>query len=588
MTMEFLEILKRASGITAVDPETMDRRLRITLVTNITDDLFKKLLTGLCLAENVYPEIQTVPYKQYLLALKQPDSDLRSNPGDVVIFFFDATPYRDTEFHRGGHMEELLAELRAFCTHTSTRVIGNTMIVPSKTVHGNAEAQNALHASITQFNAGITELANHAGTLHVLDVNRIVRNMGERTIRDLRGLYAFDQPFTHTFIQRLAEEWMAYLRALLGRARKCIVVDLDNTLWGGVVGEVGVQGIALGTEYPGNAYRQFQQTLREFYDRGVILAINSRNNPEEVEQVFAQHPHMILRPEHFAAMMINWNDKAENIKAIANELNIGLDSMVFLDDDAANRALVREALPRVLVPEFSLAPEQYAATLLDLNAFHQLQMTEEDKERGRMYAEERRRKEMQTASTSVEDYLARLNIELTVWLNDAANLPRLAQLTLKTNQFNLTTHRYTETDIRQFLERDLVFSADVRDAFGPYGITLEAIVSTKDETTADLDTFLMSCRVMGRRVEQVFFHTIVRELHARRFTTLTARMIPTAKNTPIQSFLSTMGGAEIREDEDGTKYYTFQIDAFLKTHRTAPYAPLRVNYGNPNLFRSSL
>src|SRR6185437_3116366 len=215
-----------------------------------------------------------------------------------------------------------------------------------------------------------------------------------------------------------------------GRVHKCLVLDLDNTLWGGIVGEVGPLGIGLGTEYPGNAYVAFQRVLNEFYERGILLAINSRNNPSDVEEVFEKNRNMVLKREHFAAMVINWESKADNLKTIARELNIGLDSLVFIDDDAANRAQVRAQLPEVLVPEWSLPPEEYVHALLTIDAFHAQAVSDEDRKRGEMYVTEHKRKQL-AETMSVEDYLSTLQIKMTIAVNAEELIPRVAQLTQK-------------------------------------------------------------------------------------------------------------------------------------------------------------
>jgi FkbH-like protein len=347
---------------------------------------------------------------------------------------------------------------------------------------------------------------------------------------------------------------MAYVQTQRGKIYKCIVLDLDNTLWGGVIGEVGPLGVKLGHEYPGNAFREFQRTILDFYNRGIILAINSRNNPGDVDEVFEKNKNMVLKKSHFASIVANWNNKAENLKIIAKELNIGLDSLVFIDDDAMNRDLVKTELPQVFVPDWNIPPEEYVKRLLDIEAFHSMGLTEEDKERGKMYAAERERKEIVSDSSNLGSYLKTLEVEIDVHLNNSNQIPRLSQLTQKTNQFNLTTERLTESDVTKKIKNGaMFFSGDVKDKFGPYGITVLAIIE-KDKKNYKLSNFLMSCRVMGRRVEEAFMSSILKELSKKKINELDAKFIVSPKNSPASSFLKDIGGKEIKNSKKETTY----------------------------------
>ena len=260
----------------------------------------------------------------------------------------------------------------------------------------------------------LQELADELPNLYVFDTNKVVHFLGESHVRDLRGIYAFDMPFSNDFFVALSSEWLSFIHATTGRSRKCIVLDLDNTLWGGVVGEQGPLGIELGPQYPGLAFQNFQRALLKLLQRGVILAISSKNNLADVREVFEKNPHMILKEEHFAAVRANWQDKSVNIQSIAHELNIGTNSMVFIDDNPLEREQVVQRLPEVLVPDFSIEPEQFVQKLYSLNVFHQMTLTQEDAKKNQMYAEERKRREAFLSAQSPEDYIASLKIRLSV------------------------------------------------------------------------------------------------------------------------------------------------------------------------------
>ncbi len=546
----------RPAGATAV---------RIAIATNFTDDLLKKALAGMCVSEDIDPDIYQVGYKQYLFELKAPDSGLAKHEAAITFVFFDANPYSISEFAAdAGHASSVAADIAAYCARTKGTVVVQSLASPSSLQHGRILKGGALSAAVVDFNQALAKLALEHKNLKVIDTDHIVRMIGEAHARDMRGQFAFSQPFSHDFLYAVAREWMSYVRILSGKARKCIVVDLDNTLWGGILGETGPLGIALGTEYPGNAFVEFQRSLLGFYEQGIILAINSRNNMADVDEVFEKNPHMVLQKKHFGSIVANWNDKATNLRAIAEDLNIGLDSLVFIDDDPMNRDLVRTELPEVLVPDWTMPPEEYVKSLLAIDAFQTLAVTDEDKERGKMYAAERERKAVQSSTQDMSEYLKTLDIAMIVSLNDLAQVPRVAQLTQKTNQFNLSTRRSTEQEIQAWIQEGaLVYAGDVKDKFGPYGLTILAIVKPNGKNAAELVTFLMSCRVMGRQIEQTFMRAVATELGKRGIQKLSADFIPTKKNAPSSGFLSELGAREKGKDADGTVHYELDVPSFL-------------------------
>lgn len=552
--MNVIDYLQLANS--ANDSGDGKKKFAINLVTNFTDSTLQKILKGVFVRGGIHPEISAVPYKQYHLHLKDRDSALWTRHADATFLFFDANPYRQSSFTLDeNHWREILRDLRAYCLAQTAPVIMTSFITPYSGAYGNLFEQSPFFTLIKRANEELKSLSKELNNIYICDVNALVHRHGEKNIRDFRGLYAFDTPFTNDFFLVLAKEWFAYARVLLGQTKKCIVVDLDNTLWGGVVGETGPLGIELGPDYPGLAYQNFQHALLDLYKRGIILAINSKNNAGDVAEVFAKNPHMVLSEDHFAAIRTNWDDKAKNLISIAEELNIGLDSLVFLDDDAVNRDLVRSMLPDVTVPVLPSTPEEYVPALYSLDLFNQFRLTEEDAEKAKMYADERQRKNIAYSTQSVEEYVRALDIMIVVEKNDHSSIPRLSQLTLKTNQFNLTTRRYGEGALSQILQEGaLIFSGDVSDKFGNYGKTIMAIFVPADPGVLELDTFLMSCRVMGRGVEEGFMKYVANELLELGFERMNAAYIPTSKNTPSKDFLPRLGLAEVGRAGDTVEY----------------------------------
>ena len=336
---------------------------------------------------------------------------------------------------------------------------------------------------------------------------------------------------------------MGYVKTILGLNKKCIVLDLDNTLWGGIVGEDGFNEIQLGGSPLGNAFVEFQQHLLALQQRGIILAINSKNNFEDALQVIKEHPHMVLRENNFSSMKINWNDKVSNMKEISNEINIGLDSMVFFDDDLGNQEYVQKSLKQVFVPKMPNDPTDYSQFLQDLNEFNVLKITEEDQKRGEMYSQELERKDLKNSSYSLENFLQELEIKMKFLPADQFTIPRISQLTLKTNQFNLTTKRYQEEDIQKFSDDKnmIIECVKIEDKFGNNGITGVYVIRKNNSEEWLLDTFLLSCRIMGKDIEKGILAKILQKAKDEGVKKVKIQYIPTKKNKPVEEFLPNTG-----------------------------------------------
>ena len=336
------------------------------------------------------------------------------------------------------------------------------------------------------------------------------------------------------------------LRTLTGRSRKLIVLDLDDTLWGGILGEVGWQNLRLGGHDPiGEAFVDFQATLKSFVRRGVVLAVASRNDEAPALSAIAEHPEMVLRVADFAAWRIDWKDKAANVADLAESLNLGLDAVVFIDDDPVQRARVRGALPDVLVPEWPSDPMLYSRALLDLDCFDSVGLSAEDRRRGEMYAADRRRTESR-AGASLEDWLRTLDIVCTCEPLGESNLTRAAQLLNKTNQLNLTTRRLSEAELRDWAAdpEHSVLTFRVADRYGDLGLTGLLGIETQGDAATVVD-FLLSCRAMGRRIEETMAAVAVAVARLNDAATVTARFIATGRNRPCLDFWQNSGWSRI-------------------------------------------
>lgn len=321
--------------------------------------------------------------------------------------------------------------------------------------------------------------------------------------------------------------------------KKCLVLDLDNTLWGGILGEDGPDGIKLGFDPAGASFLAFQQAVLDLHNRGIILAINSKNNYEDAMHLIRTHPNMVLKENNFVAVRINWSDKVSNMREIARELNIGLDSFVFLDDDPFNRSTIRACLPEVETPEFPSNPEKYANFLIELESFQGGgTITDEDKMRGNLYVTERLRKATEKNFLSTEDFLRSLEITVNFYQNDRGNLARLAQLTEKTNQFNMNKIPMTESEIINHVDdhTKLVVYTSARDRFGDYGIIGLALVNKTSDVWL-INSMLMSCRALGRGIEEAFLEGLAGKARKNSAKKLRVEFTKTEKNQPAEDFL---------------------------------------------------
>ena len=365
------------------------------------------------------------------------------------------------------------------------------------------------------------------------------------------GRLAFTPAASRALALAVADAWDSLKR----HRAKVLALDLDNTLWGGLVGEDGLAGVACGTEFPGNAYHAFQREALRLKHQGMLLVILSKNDPGVID-TFASRPEMPLKVEDFAAMRINWAPKPDNIGELAGELHLGLDSFVFIDDSPHERDAMRRMCPEVFVPELPEDPARRPAWLRGLRQTWPVVLTREDARRSEFYAAERRASELRTAASSFEEFLAGLEQRIVIAETDDMTVARVAQMHARTNQFNLTTRRLDEAALRAMLAdpaRYAVLHAHVTDKFGDHGIAIAAVMRFED-TTAHVDSLLMSCRVIGRRVEQTFFAGIVDRAMRRDAQSMRGTYLPTGKNDMVRDFYASVGFLCVEENESGSTW----------------------------------
>jgi FkbH-like protein len=428
----------------------------------------------------------------------------------------------------------------------------------SKRFSTNFPSSYELAKKINDYNDTLYQLSRTHNNVKFVDIDQFTNNFAYDELVDMRyyfnGLLTYSpklaKPFDRFFTQQL--------NAIFGVRKKCLVLDLDNVLWGRILGEDGLNKIDLGESYPGNAFKLFQEYIGQIQKQGIILTICSKNNLNDVLEVWEKHPDMVLKKDDFASVKINWDDKAKNIMEIASELNIGLDSLVFIDDNPRERELVKSLLPEVTVPEFPTKPY----LLLDFikkvytGYFQVYSLTEEDKSKTQQYFHNAKRKDLKLKSLELSDYIRKLEIAIKFENADEMNIARIAQMTQKTNQFNLTTLRFTETEIERSINQgEMVSCARVSDKFGDSGITIASIINidqTKKE--ADIKLLLLSCRILGNGIENEYLKIILNDLFKKGVKTVYATFIPTNKNKQTKMFYDGFGFSVIKENKGIKKY----------------------------------
>jgi len=515
-------------------------------------------------------------YGQYWQELTDPGSGLHEFKPNVVLFALDphhlaaglgAGLGRAEAEHGFAELRDRLQECWRLAREAfHCPVIHQVPLPLHPTLLGNNEHRlpGSRQGLITRLNHALRELADAEG-VDLLAIDARAAIDGLKAWHDPALWHRAKQEISPAAAPMYGELVARLLAAKQGRSAKCLVLDLDNTLWGGVVGDDGLEGLVIGQGSAlGEAFVAFQEYARELARRGVILAVCSKNDEANAVEPFDKHPEMVLKRHDIASFVANWNDKASNLRAITDELNIGIDSLVFVDDNPFERALIRRELPMVAVPEVGDDPATFAQTLADAGYFEALAVTEEDRARGEQYQGNRQRERLKASTTDLDSYLRSLEMEL-IWRRfDKVGLQRTVQLINKTNQFNLTTRRYTEEDVLAVMEDSRAFGLQLRlvDRFGDNGII--AIVIGKMNGTEDLaiDTWLMSCRVLGRQVEPTTLNLIAetaKRLGARR---LIGEYLPTKKNGMVKDHYAKLGFTVAETGEDGSSRAVLDLPTF--------------------------
>jgi FkbH-like protein len=390
-------------------------------------------------------------------------------------------------------------------------------------------------AAIDQINKGLQKLCTDARSVYLLDYEDLIARHGRNRWHDEAKSLTLRMPFASDSVVAMVSEWLKFVHPVSGVSCKVLVVDLDNTLWGGVLGEDGRESLQIGTEYPGAFYRSLQRAVLDLRNRGILLAVCSKNSHDEALAILRDHPGMLLRPEHFAAFRINWKDKAENLRDIAKELNVGLDSMAFLDDNQVERDRIRMGLSEVKVIDLPPHAQGYAGALRSCPLFERLSISAEDRELTQLYHDRQKRTQLAQSVGSLEDFYRSLDQVVSISPVTSEMITRVSQLTRKTNQFNVTTRRYNEQEIEKFMSQPEygVYAVRVTDRFGDNGI-VGVVITRMSGVVCEIETFLLSCRVIGRTIETAMLGYLAENSKSVGVRFLQGWIIPTQKNSPVQ------------------------------------------------------
>jgi FkbH-like protein len=456
-------------------------------------------------------------------------------------------------------------------------ILVQTVVPPLEALFGSFDRLHpgSPFAMVAALNRRIADWASE-GAVVVVDIARLAADVGLETWHAPHHWHASKLPFDPMLVPLYADVVARTVAAVLGKARKCLVLDLDNTLWGGVIGDDGLAGIKLGQgSASGEAFVAVQQMALELRSRGIVLAVCSKNEEDAARQPFRDHPDMVLREDHIAVFQANWTDKAANLRAIAETLNIGVDALVFLDDNPAERLQVRDALPMVAVPELPNDPSLYPRMLAAGGYFEAVAFSDEDRERASYYQANAQRAQALSSSGDLDAYLASLEMVCSIGRVDALTRPRVAQLINKSNQFNLTTRRYSESQVEAIERNPARHAIQIRlvDRFGDNGI-ISVIIADKANDTWTIDTWLMSCRVLGRRVPEAALNHLVAAAKAEGARWIIGRYIPSPKNRMVANHYESLGFIEIQA---GSAETLWRLD--LEAYAGASSLPMQIDDG---------
>jgi FkbH-like protein len=549
--LDYAQLVKKARRLDS----TAGPKLKVALLGDVSTQHLIPLLRVLFAGNGVDIEIYEAGFDTVEVETLDPGSKLYAFEPQAVVILQSAVKLKNRFYHASGdrrsfaqsQANEIEAVWNVIRTHTPAVILQSTFVVPYERPCGNFGrlVDDDLCGTVGELNRELCLRARQRPSVLINDVDYIASWVGRRHFLDEKLWGLAKSLCALEFLPEVAQNIVDICLASIGRAVKCVVLDLDNTLWGGVVGDDGMEGIGLGDLDEDGAFRFFQLYLLELSRRGIVLAVCSKNNEAVAREVFQKHPGMVLKEEHIAVFAVNWEDKATNIKRIRETLNIGFDTMVFLDDNPFERNLVRQLLPQVIVPELPEDPALYVRAISELNLFETAAQSSLDSGRTALYRDQQKREAESGKFATLDDYLQSLKTTACCQRFGPATLGRIAQLIQRSNQFNLTTRRYSEAECKAMMESTehyFPFTISVQDRFGDFGLINVVILRGRPaDRLLEIDTFLMSCRVLQRGVEQLAMNKIFDYARQGGYESVVGQYIPTQKNMMVKSFFEQFG-----------------------------------------------
>lgn len=573
--MSIDQLGQMSKAITAIAPRLHELTpMTLALVGSHTLDYSAQALVATGVRHGLLLSLVKADYGLVMQSVLDPTSPIAATKPDAVLLSLDpsmlglASPRLEPGSAEAA-VDHAIAQVAMLAASIREQIgavaVLQTLPEPADSLFGGFDARVAgsPRAMIAAFNLRLAKDVVRGGDL-LIDVAFAAAQVGLDRWHDPRAWHSAKIPFSLDAVPLYADHICRVLGAAKGKSRKCLVLDLDNTVWGGIIGDDGLEGIRIGQgSAAGEAHLAVQELALDLRRRGIILAVCSKNEEVNALLPFREHKDMLLREEHIAAFVANWTDKAANLRHIAEILNIGTDALVFLDDNPAERAIVRQELPEVAVPEVGDDPALYTGMLTRAGYFEALSFGAEDAERAAFYQDNAQRKAAAGSATNLDEYLESLEMVLEARPFDAQGRSRIAQLINKSNQFNLTTRRYGENEVANFESDPNVFTLQVRlsDRFGDNGM-ISVIIFRKGNDSWEADTWLMSCRVLGRRVEQAVLAIVAKAALNDGAHHLIGRYVPSAKNALVKDHYAKLGFTETPSDEDGTSKWILPLTQF--------------------------
>ena len=551
---EELDYFRLCREFKSIKPDASKKKIKVALLADFASQQLTVVLKTLFFKSGFNADILEAEFDSIDHSIYSGDSGLEAFAPELVLILESTqvlrAKYYASKENTASFADEWVSQAEARWDHLKQKcpaavILQSSFVLPYEKPFGNYgnRVAGTFSAVAGNLNSKLAALSASRRDVLIVDVDSIASFVGKKSWSDERLWALYKYPCALEYFPLIAQALVDIALALKGIAVKCVIVDLDNTIWGGVIGDDGLEGIKLGHGDEGENFLLFQNFLLELKRRGILLAVCSKNESENARLPFQKHPEMILHEDDFAVFVANWDEKPKNIRLIQETLNIGFDSMVFLDDSAFERNFVRQILPEVIVPELPEDPANYVKYLSELNLFETASYSEADSSRTRMYQQEMERKLTKSKFENYDDYLKSLDMKITLNHFALIDLARSAQLLQRSNQFNLATRRYSEAQCEAFMKDEdsyLPVCVSLRDRFGDYGLISCVIVSWKG-AEALIDEWVMSCRVLFRGVEQCTMNHIFNIAKQKGITRVVGYYIPSDKNKMVQDFYGKFG-----------------------------------------------